>query len=192
MRFSSSRRIAEVFLGSELNSGFYLAVTGAAFERLVATCPGGDPAREPSSPLARVLMLAPVFARMSPDGKTRLIELLIQAGFTVGMCGDGGPPAVSFPYTPSSPLSLPFPPTPPTPLPSRVTKPMRLLMAQIRRAAPSLMMGTHAPLCCRGECLCARLAANDCGALKAAHVCFLALPMRAYLPPASSFGTFPP
>ncbi|KAK2947555.1 ion-transporting P-type ATPase [Blattamonas nauphoetae] len=42
-----------------------------------------------SSPFSRIVYLCRVFARMSPDDKTHLIEKYIALGYTTGMCGDG-------------------------------------------------------------------------------------------------------
>ncbi|KAK2962385.1 ion-transporting P-type ATPase [Blattamonas nauphoetae] len=42
-----------------------------------------------SPSFSRMLYLCRVFARMTPDDKTHLIEHYIEMGFTTGMCGDG-------------------------------------------------------------------------------------------------------
>ncbi|KAK2952201.1 ion-transporting P-type ATPase [Blattamonas nauphoetae] len=42
-----------------------------------------------SSPFSRLVYLCRVFARMSPDDKTSLVEKYISLGYTTGMCGDG-------------------------------------------------------------------------------------------------------
>ena len=39
--------------------------------------------------LDEVLIRGTIFARMSPDDKTQLIESLQTLGYIVGMCGDG-------------------------------------------------------------------------------------------------------
>ncbi|KAJ4461024.1 ion-transporting P-type ATPase [Paratrimastix pyriformis] len=74
------------FLGSELFGDYRLAITGPAFGHLLKTC---DP-KDDASTYRRMLLMTPVFARMSPDHKTRLVESLIDMGFCTGMCGDGG------------------------------------------------------------------------------------------------------
>ena len=56
-----------------------LAVTGTAFEMLL-----NNPIE-----LELVLKHAHIFARMKPDQKQKLVELIAERGKTVGMCGDG-------------------------------------------------------------------------------------------------------
>eukprot|EP00771_Trimastix_marina_P002919 gnl/Trimastix_PCT/4093.p1 GENE.gnl/Trimastix_PCT/4093~~gnl/Trimastix_PCT/4093.p1 ORF type:complete len:1496 (-),score=347.32 gnl/Trimastix_PCT/4093:114-4601(-) len=63
---------------------YYLAVTGALFQRLLNTDDGS-----PACLLNQMLLRTPVFARMGPDHKTHLVERLGELGFCVGMCGDG-------------------------------------------------------------------------------------------------------
>ena len=56
-----------------------LAVTGAAFDLLVSN---GD--------MDRLLLRTRFFARMSPDGKVKAVQMHMAKGLIVGMCGDGG------------------------------------------------------------------------------------------------------
>lgn len=70
-----------VTLKPMLKSSFSLAVTGDAFRWLV------DNSSE--DVLNRILVKATIFARMSPDEKQELVELLQKIGYCVGFCGDG-------------------------------------------------------------------------------------------------------
>eukprot|EP01027_Heterolobosea_sp_BB2_P010226 GEZU01015029.1.p1 GENE.GEZU01015029.1~~GEZU01015029.1.p1 ORF type:complete len:1111 (+),score=339.90 GEZU01015029.1:130-3333(+) len=75
----------ETLLPKDGYTGKYeLAVTGAAFEQLTKMN-----AEAPDSLFKRVLVASQIFARMSPDQKTRLVEELMELGYFVGMCGDG-------------------------------------------------------------------------------------------------------
>ncbi|RKO96700.1 hypothetical protein CAUPRSCDRAFT_217, partial [Caulochytrium protostelioides] len=60
---------------------YELAVTGEVFQHYL------DYASEQT--LARLLVKAQIFARMSPDQKHFLVERLQGLGYTVGFCGDG-------------------------------------------------------------------------------------------------------
>ncbi len=65
-------------------TGYALAITGRAFDLLLSKDPEfGSPANK------AVLERTRVFARMSPEGKARLVEVLQKRGCLVGMCGDG-------------------------------------------------------------------------------------------------------
>jgi len=66
---------------SLLQGTFQLAITGRAFSVLLSD--------ENRVEREHVLRKTQVFARMSPQQKTALIEQLQSLGFTVGMCGDG-------------------------------------------------------------------------------------------------------
>ena len=57
-----------------------LAVTGAAFDVLV----------ESGEDMEVLLLKTRIFARMSPEGKVKAVQMHIEKGLIVGMCGDGG------------------------------------------------------------------------------------------------------
>ena len=57
-----------------------LAVTGAAFDVLV----------EAGEDMEVLLLKTRIFARMSPEGKVKAVQMHIEKGLIVGMCGDGG------------------------------------------------------------------------------------------------------
>ena len=60
-----------------------VAITGKAFDILI-----NDPKQK--AVLKKVLLKAQIYARMSPDDKARLVELIQDFCKTeVGMCGDG-------------------------------------------------------------------------------------------------------
>ncbi|XP_040008147.1 cation-transporting ATPase 13A2 isoform X2 [Xiphias gladius] len=60
--------------------GYHLAINGKSFAALCDHFP---------EHLPKVLMRATVFARMTPDQKTRLVKELQKLDYRVGMCGDG-------------------------------------------------------------------------------------------------------
>eukprot|EP01027_Heterolobosea_sp_BB2_P018893 GEZU01026547.1.p1 GENE.GEZU01026547.1~~GEZU01026547.1.p1 ORF type:complete len:1107 (+),score=113.23 GEZU01026547.1:410-3322(+) len=62
----------------EERAHYKLAVTGAAFDKLLGT-----------DMLKHVLLECDIYARMSPDQKTRLVQELQAMDYYVGMCGDG-------------------------------------------------------------------------------------------------------
>ncbi|CAN9503180.1 unnamed protein product [Ophioblennius macclurei] len=59
---------------------YHFAVTGKAFAVLMEHFP---------QLLQKLVLRASVFARMAPDQKTQLVEVLQGIDYTVGMCGDG-------------------------------------------------------------------------------------------------------
>ncbi|KAH8547645.1 hypothetical protein BGW37DRAFT_230305 [Umbelopsis sp. PMI_123] len=63
------------------NGLYYLAVTGEAFRWMVDYAP--------PEILNRLLVTGQIFARMSPDEKQELVEMLQQLDYCVGFCGDG-------------------------------------------------------------------------------------------------------
>ncbi|KAG0036369.1 hypothetical protein BGZ82_004307 [Podila clonocystis] len=66
---------------SHLANDYALAVTGDCFRWMVDFAP--------TSTLNRMLVKGQIFARMSPDEKHELVELLQRIGYCVGFCGDG-------------------------------------------------------------------------------------------------------
>ncbi|OMJ16155.1 putative cation-transporting ATPase [Smittium culicis] len=60
---------------------YALAITGDIFRHIVD--------KEPKEKLHKVLMLGSVYARMSPDEKGELMELLQEIGYCTAFCGDG-------------------------------------------------------------------------------------------------------
>ncbi|KAG0347027.1 hypothetical protein BG004_000252 [Podila humilis] len=66
---------------SHLANDYVLAVTGDCFRWMVDYAP--------TSTLNRMLVKGQIFARMSPDEKHELVELLQGIGYCVGFCGDG-------------------------------------------------------------------------------------------------------
>ncbi|KAF9298618.1 hypothetical protein BGZ74_009293 [Mortierella antarctica] len=66
---------------SHLANDYVLAVTGDCFRWMVDFAP--------TSTLNRMLVKGQIFARMSPDEKHELVELLQGIGYCVGFCGDG-------------------------------------------------------------------------------------------------------
>lgn len=83
-----------------------LAVTGAAFERLCATCPDlsnrpdlvagiasattSESAQSGLSYGELLLLSIRIFARTTPMMKEKIVKMHISRGLIVGMCGDGG------------------------------------------------------------------------------------------------------
>jgi cation-transporting ATPase 13A2 len=66
---------------TNINGLYYLAVTGEAFRWMVDYAP--------PEILNRMLVTGQIFARMSPDEKQELVEMLQQLDYCVGFCGDG-------------------------------------------------------------------------------------------------------
>ncbi|XP_072557975.1 polyamine-transporting ATPase 13A2 isoform X1 [Paramormyrops kingsleyae] len=62
------------------SSGYHLAINGKSFSALCDHFP---------EHLPKVLMRGTVYARMSPEQKTRLVTELQKLNYCVGMCGDG-------------------------------------------------------------------------------------------------------
>ncbi|OLY82066.1 putative cation-transporting ATPase [Smittium mucronatum] len=60
---------------------YALAITGEIFRHFVD--------KEPKEKLNKMLMLGTVYARMSPDEKGELMELLEEIGYCTAFCGDG-------------------------------------------------------------------------------------------------------
>uniref|UniRef100_A0A3Q3EBN9 ATPase 13A3 n=1 Tax=Hippocampus comes TaxID=109280 RepID=A0A3Q3EBN9_HIPCM len=67
-------------LHSEEEPGYHFAVSGQAFNVITEHFPHLVP---------KFLLRATVFARMTPDQKTQLVQALQSLDYTVGMCGDG-------------------------------------------------------------------------------------------------------
>ncbi|CAG9324970.1 ATP13A2 [Blepharisma stoltei] len=70
-----------------LNDSYTLAMTGAALSHLIHLSESGD--QDSSICVKNIIEKCKVFARMSPDHKSLLMEKYQQFGKTIGMCGDG-------------------------------------------------------------------------------------------------------
>jgi len=64
---------------------FGLAMTGRSFAALLED----HKSNNPKYPFEQIIMGGIVFARMSPEQKAQLVEILQSLGLNVGMCGDG-------------------------------------------------------------------------------------------------------
>lgn len=64
---------------------FGLAMTGRSFAALLEDHKSSNP----KYPFEKIIMGGIVFARMSPEQKAQLVEILQSLGLNVGMCGDG-------------------------------------------------------------------------------------------------------
>ncbi|KAM9790632.1 polyamine-transporting ATPase 13A3-like isoform 1-T1 [Syngnathus typhle] len=76
---TSEIRFAGDELGSE-EAGYHFAVSGQSFNVITEHFP---------QLLQKLLLRATVFARMTPDQKTQLVQALQSIDYCVGMCGDG-------------------------------------------------------------------------------------------------------
>ncbi|KAM9844901.1 polyamine-transporting ATPase 13A3-like [Aulostomus maculatus] len=65
---------------TQQDQGYHFAVSGRAFTVITEHFP---------QLVHKLLLRATVFARMAPDQKTQLVEVLQSIDYTVGMCGDG-------------------------------------------------------------------------------------------------------
>lgn len=80
---SKDRESVEIHMKDRLHTeehSFHFAVSGQAFAVIMEYFPQLVP---------KLVLGATVFARMSPDQKTQLVEVLQSLNYTVGMCGDG-------------------------------------------------------------------------------------------------------
>ena len=66
-----------------------LGGAGGAGVELAATGPGFEALRR-SGAIRALLLRLRIFARVSPEQKVAVVELLMERGLIVGMCGDGG------------------------------------------------------------------------------------------------------
>lgn len=82
---SECRLNPETLLPPHHVGGYEIAVTGKCFEILCAN----HSANNPDPLLQKLVMGTPVFARMSPYHKTKLVQLFSEMGLTTCMCGDG-------------------------------------------------------------------------------------------------------
>ncbi len=60
--------------------GYHFAMTGDSFTNICEYFP---------EMLPKILVKGRIYARMTPDQKTKLIEHLMLTGYSVAMCGDG-------------------------------------------------------------------------------------------------------
>ncbi|KAM4605087.1 polyamine-transporting ATPase 13A3-like isoform 2-T2 [Polymixia lowei] len=65
---------------AQLDQSYHFAMSGRAFAVITEHFP---------HLLQKLVLRATVFARMAPDQKTQLVEVLQSVDYTVGMCGDG-------------------------------------------------------------------------------------------------------
>ncbi|KAA6361873.1 MAG: putative cation translocating P-type ATPase, partial [Streblomastix strix] len=105
---SGSANLPVPILRSPPFNGYFLAVTGAAFQIMynqdqkekeqikqetvdidIRKKANKTILRRPISLFEKINFLSCVFARMSPDDKAHLVESLMELGQMIGMCGDG-------------------------------------------------------------------------------------------------------
>lgn len=88
-RYADSQQTAtEYYIKNNLNSShwvpvetrLHVALTGSSFKLIRDFCPDF---------LEKIAVRGTVFARMAPEQKQQLVELLQSIGYYVGMCGDG-------------------------------------------------------------------------------------------------------
>ncbi|KAM9428181.1 polyamine-transporting ATPase 13A3-like isoform 3-T3 [Salvelinus alpinus] len=72
--------VGHVAYGEQQEQGYHFAMSGRSFAVITEHFP---------DLVQKLALRATIFARMAPDQKTQLVEVLQSVDYTVGMCGDG-------------------------------------------------------------------------------------------------------